>query len=121
MNTAAQKIIDDALQQLQKNSQIKGIWKPVNQKEVDGAVILTINKENLRHLIQVKNELRPQQMGQILALHNQMSDLMIVATRLSPMIKEELRNNQIAYLEGNGNIYIQNKVTLIWIDVASFQ
>ena len=41
---------------------------------------------------------------------------MVVAVHLSPKIKEELRHNNIAYLEANGNIFLKNDETTLWVD-----
>lgn len=41
---------------------------------------------------------------------------MVVANRIFPKIKEELRKNKIAYLETNGNIWLKQTGLLIWMD-----
>ena len=42
---------------------------------------------------------------------------MVVATRLFPKIKEELRHNNIAYLEANGNIFLKNNLSVTPFDI----
>ncbi len=42
--------------------------------------------------------------------------LMVIADHIFPKIKEELRNHDIAYLEGNGNIWLKAEKALLWID-----
>lgn len=41
---------------------------------------------------------------------------MIVAQTIFPKIKQELRKRNIAYLEANGNIYLYEKETFLWLD-----
>jgi len=111
-----QEIINLALENLQKNTQIKGKWKAFDHKEPDGQLILDVDNQNTRYYVEIKNELRNHQLQQIMAFNRAYTPLMVVATRLFPKIKEELRHNNIAYLEANGNIFLKNKETTLWID-----
>jgi hypothetical protein len=111
-----QEIIHLALENLQKNAQIQGKWEAFDQREPDGQVILDIYDQPVRYYVEIKNELRNHQLQQITAFNQQYNPLMVVATRLFPKIKEELRHNNIAYLEANGNIFLKNKDTTLWID-----
>jgi len=112
----AQEVIYLALENLQRNTQIQGKWEQLAQKDLDGKLILTIDDQTMRYYVEVKKELRNQQLPQMIALHHKYSNFMVVATRLFPKIKEELRNNKIAYLEANGNIFLKNHETTLWID-----
>ena len=111
-----QEIIYLALENLQKNTQIKGKWEPTDRHELDGKLRLKIDQQNIRYYIEVKKELRTHQLQQILDLKEKYIPFMIIAPRLFPKIKEELRDNNIAYLEANGNIFLKNNETTLWID-----
>ena len=111
-----QQIIYLALENLHKNAQIQGKWEPADQKELDGRLILNIANQSVSYSIEIKNELRNHHLQQILALNRDYGPFMMVATRLFPKIKEELRYNNIAYLEANGNIFLKNKEITLWID-----
>jgi len=111
-----QEIIYLAIENLQKNAQIKGKWKTDVQAEMDGQLVLNINNQNIKFNIEIKKELRNFQLKQILELDKKNKPLMVVAIRLFPKIKEELRHNNIAYLEENGNIFLKNNETTLWID-----
>lgn len=111
-----QEIIYKALENLQKNAHIEAEWEGFTQKELDGQAIFHIDHQQLKYYVEIKNELRNHQLQQIIGFANQHKPFMVAATRLYPKIKEELRQNDIAYIEANGNIYLKNGKTLLWID-----
>jgi hypothetical protein len=111
-----QEIINLALENLQKNAQIQGKWEAFDHREPDGQLVLDIDNQHIRYYVEIKNELRNHHLQQIMAFNQDYPPLMVVATRLFPKIKEELRLNNIAYLEANGNIFLKNKETTLWID-----
>ncbi|NCU04694.1 MAG: hypothetical protein GXC73_11975 [Chitinophagaceae bacterium] len=111
-----QEIIHLALENLQKNTQIQGKWEAHDHQETDGQLILNIDDQHIRYYVEIKNELRNHQIQQMIAFNQYHKPLMVVAPRLFPKIKEELRHNNIAYLEANGNIFMKNKETTLWID-----
>ena len=111
-----QEVIYKALDTLEKNTRIKGKWVAFDRKETDGQLILIVDNQNTKHYVQIKNELRNHQLQPILAINQKYAPIMVVATHLFPKIKEELRQNNIGYLEANGNIYLKIKETILWID-----
>ena len=111
-----QEIIHKALDNLQINTQIQGEWKTTAQMNLDGQLMLNVNNHHLRFFVEIKNELRNHHLQKIMALNKDYAPLMVVAIRLFPKIKEELRFNNIAYLEANGNIFLKQKETTLWID-----
>lgn len=110
------QIINQALEKLEKQTHIQGKWKPVTHKELDGQIIFNIDNLKTIYNIECKRELRHHQMEQLINLNNKFNPLMVVANRIFPKIKEELRQNKIAYLEANGNIFLRNDDAFIWID-----
>ncbi len=111
-----QEIITRALDNLQKQTHIQGLWDPAVQKELDGKVIFNLHNTNLRYFVDIKKELRNHHLHQIYTLNQKYFPIMVVAGRIFPKIKEELRNQNIAYLEANGNIFLKHKRHLLWID-----
>lgn len=111
-----QEIIHKALDNLQINTKIQGEWKTTAQRNLDGQLMLNVNNHHLRFFVEIKNELRNHHLQKIMALNKDYAPLMVVAIRLFPKIKEELRFNNIAYLEANGNIFLKQKETTLWID-----
>lgn len=117
MNMTQQEIIHLALENLQKQTHIKGSWEPATRKELDGQVTLNLDNCDIRYYVEIKKEFRNYHLQQIEALNREYSPLMVVAERLFPKIKEELRKQNIAYLEANGNIFLKNNGNLLWIDI----
>lgn len=111
-----QEIIHLALENLQKQTHIQGWWEPAVQKRFDGQVTLNLNSRNIRYYVEIKNELRNHHLQKIETLNREYPPFMVVAGRLFPKIKEELRNQNIAYLEANGNMFLKNNDFLVWID-----
>ncbi len=111
-----QEIIHLALENLQKQTGITGRWEPAVQKQLDGKVFLDIENRNIKYNVEIKKELRNHHLQQITALNRQYAPFMVVATRLFPKIKDELRNQNIAYLEANGNVFLKNNGTWLWIE-----
>lgn len=115
MNTEIE-IAQLALDNLQKNVGINGTWKPSANKEFDGQVILNINYQNVKFNAEVKQELRHHQLINIFDQASEYNPFIVIANRIFPKIKEELRNNGIAYLETNGNIFIKHNELFLWVD-----
>lgn len=111
-----QEIIHLALENLKKQTHILGSWRPAVNKGVDGEVALELDGRSLKYYTDIKSELRNHHLQQIQARNKEYHPLMVVAVRLFPKIKEELRNENIAYLEANGNIFLKDNGSLVWID-----
>ena len=111
-----QEIITLALENLQKNAQIKGKWEPFDHGETDGQLFLDLDNQHIGYYVGIKGEVRNHQLQQIIAFNQHYTPFMVVATRLFPKIKQELRLNNISYLEANGNIFLKNRETTLWID-----
>lgn len=105
-----------ALENLQKNAGITGDWEEYGQKELDGQIKLVIENQPLKFNAEIKQELRNHQLPRIIDQAQRIGPLMVVANRIFPKIKEELRHNHIAYLEANGNIYLKQGGIMLWLD-----
>jgi hypothetical protein len=111
------EIIHLALDNLQKNTNIEGKWTEAAPKiPIDGELLLTIENKPFKYNIGIKNELRNHQLNQIIDLNKKHPPFMMVAIHLFPKIKEQLRQNNIAYMEANGNIFLKHNDTLLWIE-----
>ena len=111
-----QEIIYTALENLQNNAQIPGRWEPFLQGETDGYIVLNVGNKNVKFKVLFKQELRIHDLIPVMNRVRNDGNLMILAPRIFPKIKKELRYYGIAYLEGNGNIYLKNDQQLLWID-----
>ena len=110
------EIVDMALENLQKNAGITGNWEEYGQKELDGKIKLVVENKPLKFNAEIKQELRNHQLPRIIDQAQRTGPLMVIANRIFPKIKEELRHNDIAYLEANGNIYLKQGGIMLWLD-----
>ncbi|HRO46461.1 type IV toxin-antitoxin system AbiEi family antitoxin [Agriterribacter sp.] len=106
-----------ALENLQKDTGIKAKWKRNTNLGLDGIVEIKYDGKLLQFNAAIKKELRQHQLPVLIEQAKQYGDLMVVAGRIFPKIKQELRDNQIAYLETNGNIWLKKNEVLLWVDV----
>lgn len=112
-------IVERALHHLESQTGIKGEWKPTRQpqdKGIDGEITINFGTETLKFYAEVKRELREYQFNQILHLANQYTPFILVANQIFPTIKEQLRKNKIAYLDGAGNLFLHHHTNFVWIE-----
>lgn len=113
-----QEIVQYALANLQKTGKIEAKWLDNAPNEVlDGTIALTLNDRTIKLGTEIKKELRNIHLPKLEALAKEYHPFMIVAQSIFPKIKQELRNRNIAYLEANGNVYLNEKETFLWLDV----
>jgi hypothetical protein len=111
------EIVNKGLENLAKTAEIKGDWKNDAPEDLDGEIEFLINNEYYKMFVQVKKELRNHQLQNIQTLAvKHKNHFMVVAEKLFPKIKEELRKKNIPYLEANGNICLRQGKTFLWID-----
>ncbi len=109
-----QEIINVGLENLRKTTEIQGHWQ--HGGPLDGLLYLNIDNSEREFIIEVKKEIRAHQLHQIFRFKQDHPNLILVAKKLFPKIKEELRQNRIPYLEANGNFYLQEDPVYILID-----
>jgi len=108
------EIIDIALQNLNTIAGIRGRW--LSRGKPGGALEIQLHVQTLTFQVEVKHELRAYQLPQLEAQVRQHKHLLLIANRLFPKIKAELRQKEIPYLEANGNIFIKREGLLLFID-----
>lgn len=104
-----QDLIEQAYFDL-KNKLGKAIqWK--NGKNTDA--FFRLNNQVI--FIEAKNEVRPQQVKQIVQQKNKMGTLLVIANYITPNAKELLRKHGINYMDRAGNIYMKLEPVYIHI------
>ena len=112
------EIVQHALTELQKTRGIDAKWLENGPSGIlDGTIDLMLNERAIKFGIAIKKELRNIHLPKLEAFAKEYHPFMIVAQSIFPKIKQELRNRNIAYLEANGNIFINEKETFLWLDV----
>lgn len=111
------EIIQYALNNIQKDGAINAEWKELHDDHaIDGKLLLNLNKHSIGLYAEIKKELRNIHLTKIEELAITKNPFIIVAQRIFPKIKEELRKRNIAYLEANGNIFLNNDEIYLYID-----
>jgi hypothetical protein len=117
MNNKLLGIVHTALDNFFRQTEIKGEWKQTVQKETDGEIGFLINDRHQHCYVTVRKEIRNHQLPQLQSLALRYKNhFMIVAERIFPNIKEALRQNNIPYLEANGNVWFKKGKLFLWID-----
>lgn len=108
------EIVDKAIENLRQTTGIEAFWY-INGP-LDGVLEFKVNNRNQLFNVELKNELRTHQLQKIEADFHLYENFLLVANRIFPKIKEELRKKGIAYLEANGNIYLEKGDILLFVD-----
>jgi hypothetical protein len=109
------QIIQAALFAIEQRNGITGLWRPTH-KHLDGELDLTFRNRRARLNVEIKKELRLMHLPKILELAKKNAPLIVVAETIFPTLKEKLREEEIAYLDTAGNLYVPIKDVFIWID-----
>lgn len=111
-------IIHIALDNIQNNEGLNAHWKERTKGPFDGILVLKLDDTEVKFNVEIKKELRQYQAMEIVNRNVEGLPLMIVAYKIYPKVKEYLRQENVAYLEANGNIYAKHKGEfLIWWDL----
>jgi len=110
------ELVNTAIENLFKNTGIKAKWKAYAQKETDGKLTIQLKPDNIDFNIEVKREIRNHHIPGLINKAATFPPFMLIAEYIFPVLKKELINNNIAYLETTGNIYLKNNNHVIWVD-----
>ena len=115
-----QEVVNTALENLEKNTGLVGIFRDYHDKMTDGELELVFKNKRHFFLVEVKKELRPIQLAQLTFKQQKLKKrVMLVAEHIVPAAKEELRELEIPYLEVNGNVYLKLNGNLIWVELGT--
>ena len=110
------EIIHIALENLKKTAQIECAWNTRTDYNLDGELTIHFDNDAITFNAEIKKELRNYQLIQIGNMAKLHRPFIIIAERIFPKIKEQLRQHKIAYLEANGNIYFHENRFHYFID-----
>lgn len=112
-------ILNNAIHNLEKNIPINWDWKTIDynkDKGVDGELSIILNNQKKIFFVEIKKDVKNHQLFNILNYKNKFTYFLLVAEKLYPKVKKELRENRVNYLEGNGNVYINTDNLFLYID-----
>lgn len=113
------ELITTALNTLKAELPIDWKWEAVDDiehKGIDGALLFLIKNQELNFQVVIKNDLKNHQLYNVLELKESTDNILLVTEKLYPKMKAELRENQVSYLEANGNVYLENDQVFLFID-----
>ncbi|MFA9195958.1 type IV toxin-antitoxin system AbiEi family antitoxin [Flavobacterium sp. FBOR7N2.3] len=113
------EILNNAIYNLEKNIPLNWDWKTIyyeKNKEVDGELSIIVNNQKKIFFVEIKKDVKNHQLFNILNYKNKFTNFLLVAEKLYPKVKKELRENRVNYLEGNGNVYINTDDLFLYID-----
>jgi len=112
------EIVNTALDNLQKNTGLTGIFRNHHDKTIDGEVNLIFKNKDHIFLVEVKKEVQPHQLAQLNYQKKRLKrQIMLIAENILPVAKKELRELGIPYLETNGNVHVKLNNNLIWVEL----
>jgi len=106
-------------EKLKTEQKIKAKWFDHNNtpnKELDGKLDLYIKNKKLAFLVEFKREIRKHHLLQIYEYNAQFPEFMIIADVINPKIRENLKEKEVNFIDGAGNMYINRGDQLILIE-----
>jgi hypothetical protein len=110
-------IVDLAIENLEKNTSFQAKWRKLKYPDnLDGEMDLIFDNELVKVLVEIKKELRSNQIHQIKRLAEEYTDFLLIAYYIDTKTKKELRALDIPYMESNGNFYLHKDKYFFWLD-----
>lgn len=110
------EIINIAIENLLENTgemvQIK--WENIGP--LDGIIHLLVDDKKFDLEVEFKKELREHHILQMKELYKEHPNLIVIAEKIFPKLKKQLREEHIAYLETNGNFFFRKDRMYFFID-----
>jgi len=103
-------IIQETLQNFEKNTGIKSTWEKAKPKDngMDGILHFTLDKKRLKFHVQVSKRLGLQHLPAIAEKQKHMKDLVLLAVQIPEQVAVNLKEMRINYIDGAGNAYIKS-------------
>ena len=108
------EIINIAIENLNHQPKIHAQW--FDEGELDGTLKVVINRKEYLYNVEVRKELRQYQLPKLNEIRNHFKNIIVIAEKIYPKIKKQLKELDIPYLEVNGNFYLQNEDCFFLID-----
>lgn len=108
-------IIEQATQVLKNRTGMKITWQPYGKAE-DRVYGIVFQNRIMQFIVEYKKYLAAYQIDQFLKAQDLRFPPLVVAEQIAAPAREQLRMKGIAYLEANGNIFINNHQAMIFLD-----
>ncbi|WP_127132893.1 type IV toxin-antitoxin system AbiEi family antitoxin [Pseudoflavitalea rhizosphaerae] len=108
-------IIEQAVNILRDRTGIKVSWQPYGKAE-NRVYGIVFQERVMQFVVEYKKYLAAYQVDQIVKTMDFRFPLLVLAEQIAGAAREELRKKGIAYMEANGNIFINNHQAAIFLD-----
>lgn len=108
-------IIERATQILKDRTGIKITWQSYGKAE-DKVYGIVFQNRAMQFIADYKKHLPVYQVEQVVKSQGIRFPLLVVAEKIAPPAREQLRMKGIAYIEANGNLFINNSQATIFLD-----
>lgn len=109
-------IFESVAGHLKETTGIKTRWYDTVRNTYGGKVDFLFKDKKETFFVETKKELRNHHVPALIEQARNHKPLMLFAYKIFPAIKEELRRNNIAYIDGAGNVYLKTDRHFVWID-----
>ncbi|MBS1917237.1 MAG: hypothetical protein JST87_13240 [Bacteroidetes bacterium] len=110
------EFIEIAVANLQKNARIHAKWKKHISREIDGRLEIQVgNKIILLNAI-IRDEVDEDGLNEIYKLAVKYVQFVLITKSIPPKIKDFLQQVHLAYLEENGNFFLEQKNIFILVE-----
>ncbi|GAA0534285.1 type IV toxin-antitoxin system AbiEi family antitoxin [Chitinophaga japonensis] len=119
MNISEKNIVADILTRLQNIAGIEGIYRsgePTRNREIDGEIDFLFRDSSFHVFVEIKKELKPYHLPKIQEYAKKYKPFMVVAEHIYPAQKKILKENGIGYLDGAGNIFLEQADGILWLE-----
>jgi len=113
------KVIEKIIEKLNTEQQILAHWHDLNTKlakELDGELEINLKEKKHKFNVEFKRELRKHHLLQIYLNKEKYPNFIVVGDIINPMIRKELKDKGVNYIDGAGNMYINKEGQLILIE-----
>lgn len=109
------EIIEHAAKVLRDRTGMKFTWQTYGKSE-DKIYGIAFQSRVMQFIVEHKKHLSAYQVDQVIKSQDLRFPLLVVAEQIANPAREQLRMKGIAYLEANGNIFINTSQTTIFLD-----
>lgn len=113
------QVIEKIIEKLKTEQQFLAYWHNYDTKltkELDGELEINLKEKKHKFDVEFKRELRKHHLLQIFLYKEKYPNFMVIAEIINPKIRQELKDKGVNYIDGAGNMYINKKAQLIFIE-----
>lgn len=103
------QIVESIIKIFENEHHMKVKWINAINKEYDGEFIIRANADEIKFRAEYKREMKKHNLIIIYKLKEKYDNLLVLADIIYPDIKDALKNNNINYIDGAGNMYLKAK------------